>query len=383
MFKPASLLLIFSVALSGCATLNKLQGNKIPTWVEKPPSNRRGRLLSFVGSASGISTKAEARQQAIANAMNEAAVFCGATVKGEFHSEESEHNGKSSYSVSQAIDIGGDEVTLRDFTVKEVVIQERLGWSGFDAYALMQWPRREYRRVERLRTNQALRALKLFLRAEKAEKGRYVDEAETALSEARAILGPMRTTTRIAHRTYGDTKVLWEATEAMRGRLDKLKQDRLEVIAVGVLCEMDGRKVNCERRWSNAAREAAGKTGFELLSAPMANAITAAVLQGKTVKSNSALRRAGYLVAVGLDIHNAGKEEGFSFASCGASMGVFDIATERTVVAGKVNPARAGHVRFSAAAQRACADIQPEVLAWLQAHLEALRPETKPEAETP
>lgn len=383
MSKSASMLLMIALAYgaAACSTLNNLSGNEAPAWVEKPPSNRSGRMLSFVGSASGLPTKAEARQQAIANAMNEAAVFCGAKVKGEFHSEESEHNGKSQYFVSQAIDIGGDEVTLREFTIKELEIQERIGWSGFDAYVLMQWPRREYRQVQRARTNQALRALKLYLSAEKLEKGLYVDQAAEKLSEARAILGPMRTTTRIAHRTYSDTKLLWQATKAMKKRLDKLREDRKKVLAIGLICAVDGKPSSCRRAWTAAVREAAGKTGFELLAAPVPSKTTQAVLQSKEVPVTSRLRRAGYLAAVRLDITDAGKEEGFSFATCGASMGVFDIASHRSVAAGKVSPARAGHMRFSAAANRACDDIKEEVTGWLEAYLEGLYQQHTPNAE--
>lgn len=378
MFKPALLLLTLAVALGGCAA-PATTVTEIPAWVDKPPANDTGDL-SFVGSAAGP-TEAKARRRAVADAMHEAATFCGATVKGEFHSEEREQDGKSSYSVSQAIDIGGDKVTLRKFTRQELVIRPSKHKAGFQAYVLMRWPRSEYELVQKRRAkrsfNQSVRALELFLQAEEAENERYAARAGQALNEAQAILRAIHNTTPIAHPKYRDTQVLWDATEAMRGRLDKLTQDRSGVVAIGVRCEDNDQPARCPPGWASAARAAVGRTGFELVAAPMSEQLTAAVLRGEQVKSDRALRRAGYLVAIGVDVRDAGQNNGYRFATCGASMGIFDLSSQRTVATGRVDPARGAQPDLPAAARRACEDIKPEVLAWLQDDLGGLRPDAR------
>ena len=360
------------VALPACrgATPPTRQGHPAPSWFAQPPSSAR--FLYFVGDASGAADETMARDLAVQKALGELTVYCGASVKSEFNSEDVERNGVSLQSVSLTVDVAGNEMTIRRAIVKETSVGPA-GDGGFDAFALIEWPRVEYENVLLAQRQRAERALSLYLAAEHAVRAFRITEARQTLAESRDILGPMKAQLPLDHPTHTNSALLFEAVTALQQRLETLARDRRQRLGIAVTCQENGRPAPCRSPREGRIRERAAQTGFRVSTTPVPPDVAERILTSNAPQPNDALRAAAFVLTVRYDARLLAKEDGFTFVRCGARVALYDTDADQIVGTTEVKPIKAGHVHFEGAATKSCEKAEASVVSWIARELPGYR----------
>ncbi len=353
-------------ALVACSSTQTAAKRPVaPKWFNNPPAP--GRLLYFVGSASNAADEQMARELAIQKALSELTVFCGANIKSDFVSKEVEKNGQLTQSVSLTVDIAGDELTIREAVIKETKIEAATDGT-WDAYALLQWPKAQYKAVLKNQRDRAERALVLFTEADDAANAMQLAQAKSKLSEAKQILGPMKAQVPLGHSKFTNSALLWEAVAALRVRLATLEKERRSVFHVAVLCEAEG-KSGCPSHRTGAVKQKVSSLGFRVSTDRVAKSVVGEVLASNTPKADASLRSAGFLLAVQYRAKLTAKEDGFVFVHCGVRGVVYDTDANRIADLHEVKPMKGGHVHFEGALEKGCAKAETALLQWMEQSL--------------
>lgn len=362
---------IMAVTLGACAG----SPSPPPSWFTRPPAGNP-ELLYFVGEATQSPERGLARDLAVQKAIASLTQFCGATVKSDFSSVERETNGQLEQMVALTVDVAGEELTLREAVIEETLVRNGAD-GGFDAYALIRWPRARYAEVLGMQRARAKRALDVFLEAEIAFTERRVADTRQKLSETMRILGATRAQVALDHSRFAHTGLLFDAAVALGERLEAFERARRGVMAVGLDCRLDGATRPCLPQHVGKVRERVTKAGIEVsatgLPATLARAISDA--GGPTVEAD--VRDSGFVLAVTYDARDLGAQDGFAFARCGARAVVFDTDGGRIVGMTEVKPKKGGHVHLDGAVEKACEPIARDVDAWLERVLPGVREEAK------
>lgn len=377
--RAVSVVLAALVALSGWACGSTQGGVKkggpregiaAPEWAKKPPQSPS--KLYFVGDTSGAFDEPTARDLAVQKAIAELTVYCGASVKSEASSVEVEQNGKQGQSYSVTVDVAGDEITLREALVKEVVVG-RASDGTFDAYALLEWPKAQYEAVLVAQRERARRALELYLEGEAAAGANDVPEAKTKVREVKAILGPMRSRIPVQHAKIADTGLLADAVKALEQRIEDFVARRRKLVAVAVECDENGAAAGCPSHRVGAVGQRVSGRGFTVATAGVPSRLAREILASANPSADAQLRSAGFVVAVRYDANLLAKEDGFTFVHCGARGVVYDTDAHRIVSVKEVKPIKGGHVHFQGAAEKGCGKAEEEVVGWLDQTLSGMK----------
>lgn len=347
---------IFSV---GCAGSTK----PAPAWFAEPPPNS-GRDLFFVGDASSAPDEGMARDLAVQKALASLSQYCGAVVKSDFTSLERETNGKLEQMVALSVDIAGEELTLREVVVEETSIRKGTS-GGFDGFALIRWPRAQYRQVLAMQRARGERALTMFRSAEDAFKASKVDETRTRLDEARQILGPARAQLPLSDPRIAHTGLLWDAVEALDRRVEAFEKARRRVVAVGVDCLAREARIACPKHRVGRVLAKVTDAGLEISDRALPAELTRQIASAAAPQIDAKVRDSGYVLAVTYDARLLGEEDGFTFARCGARGVVYDTDTGRIVGMTEVKGRKGGHIHFEGAAEKGCSQAEKELSGWL------------------
>ncbi|MCA9550255.1 MAG: hypothetical protein KC933_09480 [Myxococcales bacterium] len=361
--------LLFAL-VAGCGGQKARSGPAAPTWFNSPPKGARS--LFFVGSASGAADEHMARDLAVQKALSELTVFCGAQIKSDFKSEEVERNGQLTQSVELTVDIAGDELTIREAVVKATESGPASD-GGWDAYALVEWPKSQYEAVLASQRQRAERALAAFLEAEAASKAMRVAEASTRLKEAKKILGPMKAQVPLDSERFPNSGLLWDAVEALKVRLANQDKERRKVFHVAVECSEDGKPAPCAEHRVGAVKEEVSKDGFKVSSAAVSSDVARQILASANPAADAMVRSAGFVLAVHYDAKLTAKEDGFTFVHCGGRGVIYDTDADRIIQVSEVKPKKAGHVNFKGAQDKSCGEVEKALTGWLAKTLPTLQ----------
>jgi hypothetical protein len=360
-----------SLGLAGCVSGGGRRAAEAPKWVTQRPAPTASRLY-FVGEASGQSDEASARAQARAMAINELTVYCGATVKSESEDRQEEQNGVLVSTYAVTVDIAGDELTLREATVKETVTTQADDGS-FTGYVLLEWPRAQYENVLAMQRARAERALALYLEAEAASDGNRFQEARAKLADTRSILGPMRSQIPLRHEKLKTSALLADAAQALATHLDAREAERKKVVAVAVECNEDKAPKACKSQRVGSVREAVAGSGLKVSADGVPSDVAREILASGSPRTDAAVRASGLVLAVQYDADLLAREDGFVFVHCGARGVMYDTDAHRIVQVKEVKPVKGGHVHFEGAAEKGCQKAEEEVLGWVRGELERLK----------
>lgn len=337
-----------------------------PEWFHKPPKGVRS--LFFVGDATGAPDEATARELAIQKALAELTVYCGATITSDFKSVEQEKNGQYEQMVSMTVDIAGDELTIREAAVKQSVVAKNR--KTYDAWALVEWPRSQYEAVLAGQKARAKRALALFLEAEASMNDQRVAEAQTKLKEAQNVLGPMKAQIPIDHAKYHNSSLLFDAMDALRGRLKAIAAERKKVMAVVVNCNLDGATVGCPREeYVGNVRQTVSGSGFKVSADDVSTKLAGAILTSASPQTDATVRSSGYVVAVGYEATSTAHEDGVHYVHCSARSVLFDTEANRILGVKEVGRKKGAHPKKQGAIHFGCRKAQEEVVRWLETEL--------------
>jgi hypothetical protein len=336
-----------------------------PEWFHNPPKGTQ--TLFFVGDATGAPDEGTARELAIQKALSELTVYCGATIKSDFKSVESEHNGQYEQMVSMTVDIAGEELTIREAVVKQTVVGKSK--KTFDGWALIEWPRTQYEAVLASQRARGKRALSLFLEAETAVNERRVADAETKLREAQDVLGPMKAQIPVEHEKYHNTALLSDAMLALRLRLKEIASERKKVMAVVVNCSLDGKETGCRDEWIGEVRQLVSGSGFKVSTDNVSTTLASAILTSSSPQTDATVRSSGYVIAARYDAKETAEEDGVHYVHCGARSVVFDTDANRILGVKEVAPIKGAHPQQAGAIKTACGKAAKDVVGWLQTEL--------------
>ncbi len=356
----APAILCLSLLLSACSGTKSVVR---PGWFSTPPKSMRN--LYFVGDATGAIDVSNAKELAVAKAMSELTVYCGATVKAEFQSLEREVNGKYEQVVSQTVDVAGEELTIREAVVKEVVAGEASDGS-FTGYALIEWPKARYQEVLRAQRARAQRALALHLEADAAFGQMQLSLAQSKLGEAKQIMGAYRTQIPLDHPKISNSFLLQNAMNALEARILSAVEQRSRLIAVEVGCQEKGVKVQCPSHRTGTIQQTLAQQGFKLSTDAMPSGLAQQILASSSPQVDAQMRNAKYILAVNYSARFTGEDSGFTFAHCGAKAALFDTEQKRMVSVKEVKPIKGGHISFAGAVKKGCGSAEKDLLSWLQ-----------------
>lgn len=355
------------LALTACSGAGGARrGPAAPGWFNQPPKSAR--TLFFAGAASGAADEQTARDLAVQKAMSELTVFCGAQITSDFSSSEQEVNGKLTQSVSLTVDIAGDEMTIREATVREAETGAASDGT-WDAYVLVAWPKARYQEVLAMQRQRAERALAVFLKAKSAADALQLADAATHLSEAKQILGPMKAQVPLDHPDYGNSALLFDAITALRGELKAKDAERRKVFHVSVVCSDKGAEAPCADHRIGAMKQRVAGTGFKVSATAVAPKVAREILASSSPSQDKALRSAGFVLAVHYRAKLTAEEDGFTFVHCGARGVVYDTDANRIVEAHEVKPVKGGHVHFEGAKEKSCAKAEKKLQSWIDSTL--------------
>lgn len=337
-------------------------GIAAPAWFSAPPKSPRS--LYFVGDANGASDEASARELAVNKALAELTLYCGASIKSEGKSLERERNGHLEQVVSMTVDVAGDELTVKEAVVKHAVAGR--GSDGtYDAYALLEWPKAQYDAVQTMQRDRGKHALELFLKARGRADELDVGGSKGLLKEARAILGPMKSTILLQNAEYKNTALLYEAMTALQDRLDGLDKERKQVFAVAVECLKDGKPATCNPSRAGALRQALSGSGRKVAVEAIPASTARDILSSENPSADKTVRSAGYVVAVRYTADLQAVEGPFTFIRYGARAVVYDTSTNRIICAYEVPLQKEGHPTFEGAMEKGFNIAEKAMLGWL------------------
>lgn len=337
-----------------------------PPWFSTPPSPTP-RALYFVGDATASFDEASARDLAVQKALASLSQYCGAVVKSDFTSVERETNGVMEQQVELRVDIAGEELTLREAVVQETVV--RKGTDGFDAFALVRWPKARYAEVLAMQKARARRALTLFEAAETAFAGHRVGETRDKLAETRRVLGPARGQVALNDARFAHTGLLWDAVETLGEKLVAFEAQRRRVVAVGMHCTRNSNPRPCPAPRVGEVRSAVTTKGLEVSATALAPDLARRIAEANSPAVDADLRTAGYVLAVTYDGRDLGNQDGFAFARCGARAVVYDTDGGRIVGTTEVPPQKGGHVHADGALAKGCGKAAEALGRWLSTTL--------------
>jgi hypothetical protein len=374
-----TLIPITALAFAACASSSQSgkgsqasnrTGVAAPAWFEKPPKNPRS--LFFVGDASGLSDEAAARDAARNKALSELTNYCGASIKSVGSTNQQEINGKLESVVSLSVDVAGDEITVREAVVKEIVSGK--GSDGtFDAFVLLEWPRGQYDAVLAAQKQRASRALAVFLEADSAAKNLETLTAKTKIKEAKAILGPMKSQVPLDHPDYKNSALLWDAISALADRLDNADKERKGVFAVAVECIREGKPTSCNPARAGTLRTAVAKTGRKISTESIPAEVTRGILSSENPSTDKAVRSAGFVVAVRYTADLQGTDGPFTFVRAGARGVVYDTSTNRVVSVQEIPAEKEGHPSFDGAMEKGFNNAEKQLLHWIEEQIPKIK----------
>lgn len=360
---------LLALVLTACGGTQVRPPAPPPAWFQSPPKGPRA--LYFTGDATQAPEEGLARDLAVQKALHNLTVYVGAEVKSLASSVEMEKNGVGQQEVSLVVDVAGEELTIREATVKELIVQAGVA-GGFDAYALVEWPRQQYEAVLASQRDRAGRALALYLEAEAATEQAELLRARDKLDESQELLGRSRAVVPLDHPQLRDTSVLKTAMAALDKRIREVSEERRRVCAVGVICSKDGSKTPCSSARLGILRQAVSKSGKRLATQLPSEGVLEGILASGQLSSDASIKSAGCIVAVQLTAELLEAGDPFTYVRYGARTVVFDTDSSRIVHSHEIPPSKMGHTSFDAAmnkgfdqAQRVVAD---EIAAALSKH---------------
>ncbi len=350
----------------GGGTSSGRTGLPAPGWFTKRPKGITD--IYFVGDTSAAPDESTARELAIQKAFTELTTYCGANIKSDFQVVDSEQNGQRSYSVTASLDVAGDEITVERALVTKVIVGKASDGS-FDSYALLKWPKAEFAKVQARKKERAERALALYQEADTAAKGNEMAKAQDKLKEARGILGDYKSQIPLEHPELKNSALLWDAMEALKGRLQKFAEERKRIFAVNVVCTKDGKANACPSYRVGAIREKVSKAGFKVSSKATPMDTVNQIIDSGSPQTTTDIRSVGHVLAVRYEAKFKAKEDGFVFVRCTGRGVVFDTDANKVVKVKQVSPQKGGHIRLDGAIKKGCNKVEKELVQWLNAEL--------------
>ena len=347
-----------------------------PSWIDVPPRHTADTLY-FVGTASGADSVEKARGQAVLKAEAEVVAYFGQRVHSELLSKEVERNGVYRGDVSLIIRVDGEEVRLQRVQV-EGLFDEPSRSAGFDAYALVSYPRTEYERVlaERRKTAQALadRALALFRDGQALHDAGHPADAEDRFQRAVEALRGVTVPVELADRTVTSTVVLARELEAALATTRHSGAAAQRTVALAVVTAWTGvpegpGSVGDDVR-TQLGRDVTAR-GLTAGAGKIEDAVARAVLSGDIAAASraGAATGAAWLLLVQFDCAITSELYGQIFAEASGRYELVEAASGRRVASGDLPVAKGGHVRRRDAcmkaidpARKALADAIPGVL---------------------
>jgi hypothetical protein len=317
-----------------------------PAWFTAPPSSPLS--LYFVGDATQSAEESIARDLAVQKALHNLTVYVGASVKSSASAVDREHNGVMEQVVSVTVDVAGEEMTIREAVVKKVVVQHGSAGS-FDAYALIEWPKGQYEAVLASQRDRARRALDLYLSADAATGNAELGKANESMDEAEKLLGPNRSVIPLEHPKIKDSTVLRTALDALRKRVREIAAERVNVCAVGVLCQKNGSRTPCTSSRLGVFRQAVAKSGRKVATQLPTEGVLEGILSSGQLAADDSVRSAGCVVAIQLNAELLEAGDPFTYVRYGARTVVYDTSSSRIVHSSEVPPTKMGHTSFDAA----------------------------------
>lgn len=353
---------------AGCASPS---ARPPPSWIDRPPPHSSAQL-HFVGATFSAPDENRARDLAVSKALAELSQHCGAVIQSELDSLERDVNGRTEQRVSLRVQISGEELTIREARVERLEVRSS-AQGGFDAFALVAWPRKELQALEARRAARAQLALARYREAQAAFETARIADARGHLEEAVGILGPNPLRRDLHDPTISDTGVLSDALARLEARIQRFEEAKKGLVAVGVDCSDQKETVACPSHRLGRLREHVTAKGLKLSSASFPGSVARAIAEARNPKLDAGLRRSGWVLAVTYDAEPYGKDDYFVYSRCGARAALYSTQTKEVVSATSVPPKKGGHVDYSQAAEKGCAAAEADVVHWLETQMKTLR----------
>jgi hypothetical protein len=335
-----------------------------PKWFTQPP--RPAKTLVFVGDATQQSDAETARDLAVQKALFSLSLKVGAKIESNFESSESETNGQGQQSVSLEMSIAGEDISARGVTIRKTKTIKT--HEGFDAYAMIEWPKAEYEAVLRGQKNSAERALEQYLKAKDALTQRRIPEAMRHLKSARGANPGVSIS--LSHADYRDTRVLAKAIDALAAQAKEISQERAHVCALGVICEKEGKAVPCNAARRGAFSHGVSQAGRKVAATALNAALTEKIVNAGAPELTEATRNAGCLIAVQFRAELLEKSNPFIFIHYSARASVYDVDSGRITATHEIPPTKEGHVKYKGAMKKGFDKAQAMLVRKLQASFE-------------
>jgi hypothetical protein len=385
-FRMRRLAALLAFTLAGCASGGARETAQAPAWFEdcRDRLSKAGAAASehphlaklaqatgadalyFCADADGASEDL-AKELAAQKALGQLTIYVGATVKSEEKVKDVERNGASEQEVSATVDVAGQEVVIKQARVKKSVVQ-RVG-RAYSAWAMIEWPRSEYEALLGAEKTRAMKALEIYLSAEKAVAELDLDSAKRELKEARELLGPTRSAIALDSEKVPNSAVLRTSIDSLGERIASLDQERKNVCAVGLVCMKDGSPTACRPSRVGMLRDAISHSGHKVSSDAPPDEVVSAILASSAPKVDAKIRASGCIVAVRLtsDLMEAGNP--FTFVSVGGSAAIYDTASNRILTVHEIKPTKVGHVSYDGAMQKGFDDVTKQLAEKISASL--------------
>lgn len=370
--KPSSIAALMMPALfaAGCG------GSALrppPKWFTQPP-RPDARSLYFVGDSTGAPDDGLARELAIQKALANLSQYCGAVVRSDFQSREVEKNGVLEQEVSLAVEVLGEELTLREAVVEETEVRSNPK-GGFDGFARVRWPRGRHREVLEMQAARGREALQSYLEAEAAFAERMVASARGHLTKSRRVLGRRGAQVALEHERLTHSGLLWDAIELLDDRIDQFEETRRRVVAVGVDCSEQSAQVACPERVGHL-RERVTAQGLKVSATSLPSSLAREIAMASSPQIETEVRDSGYLLAVTYDADLLGEEDGFTFAKCGARGAIYETGSGRIVSSTEVRARKGGHIHFRGAVDKGCSEAERALVGWIDETMRAVGSKT-------
>ena len=340
-----------------------------PKWFPTPPKARG--VLLFAGDATQQPGEGQARDQAIAKALDSLSVYCGAKITSESKSFQRETNGQLETIVEMSVDVAGEQIEIREMNVKELLVHEASDGT-YDGYAMIEWPRAQYEAVLAAKRNKAKRALDLHLAAKGLFGERDFGGAKGKLREARGLLGGSVSIVKLDHPKIQDSGVLRSAMSALRSQIEAAEKEAKSVCAVAVRCLKEGVESQCRASRAGSVQQAVSGAGRKVSADAVPSDVTAAILTSSNPDVGRQVRGAGCVVAVQYPATLREKSKPFTFVDYGARVVVFDTSSKRIVDSHEWPPRKMGHVNFNGAMKKGFDKVEREVTQRVKAALKKM-----------
>lgn len=333
------------VVAAACASSTPAQTERTPPprWFEHPPEGID--VLYFVGDTTGASDEESARDLAIQKALHNLSVYVGATVTSNFGGTLREQDGKTEQVVELTVDVAGERFEIRQASLRQIKVAPSP--DGFDAYALVEWPKTQYEAVLETKRRRAQRALELYLEAEEHAQAYRDREATALLTQTETALGPAGTSVPIEHDRLTNTALLRDAVQALRRRLTDRHDAQKELCAVGVVCTRDGKTIPCDAGRAGAMTEAISQSGRSVADISIADdTVLTLTTSEQPSKLEGPARAFSCVVATSYDAKTLAVERGVLFIRYGGRAVIFDAIDGRIVDSKEVPSSKVGFPIF-------------------------------------